>query len=295
MTTNTLLRRKTKFILFLLLATSLGVGCAALQQIATQVAVQKPDVQVVGARLQKLSFTQADLNFDVAVKNPNAVGIHLKGFHYDFILNGHSLLSGNKSEVLDIPANGTNKINIPVSLSFADVYKTYQSLKDKDTTRYQVKGDFSFQLPVLGLVKIPASKSGTLPLAKIPKIGIKTLRLKNLSFTKADLELVVKLTNPNGFTLNLNHLAYAFKVAGRNWLSGQSEPQKTISAKGENDIILPITLHFADIGMSFYNAIMNGKKLPYDFSGKLKLSSSLPVLKNVEWPFQKSGQLAISR
>ena len=288
-------RNGVRFLLVGLAIASLGFGCATLQQLATQVSVKRPDVHVVGAKLQKLSFTDAGLLFDVAVRNPNAVGINLKGFHYDFILNGHSLLAGDKNDELAIPANGANHVQIPVSLNFMDVYRTYQSLKNQDTTHYQLKGEFSFNVPVLGLVKIPASKSGTLPLAKIPKISIKTLRVKNLSFSQADLELVVKLTNPNGFSLNLKDMAYRFTVAGKNWLTGESAPQKAISSKGESDITLPVSIHFSDIGMAIYQAIVNGKPLPYNFSGKLKLSSSLPVLKNVEWPFQKNGQLSISR
>ncbi len=284
-----------RFLLLGLLLVSVGFGCATLQQLATRVSVKRPDVQVVGAKLQKLSFTDAGLLFDVAVKNPNAVGINLKGFHYDFILNGHSLLAGDKNDQLQIPANGSSRVQIPVSLNFMDIYRTYQSLKDQDTTHYQLKGDFSFNVPVLGLVKIPASKSGTLPLTKIPKIAIKTLHVKKLSFSQADLELVVKLTNPNGFSLNLKNMAYRFTVAGKNWLTGESAKQEAISAKGESDVSLPISIHFSDIGMAIYQAIVNGKPLPYNFSGKLKLSSSLPVLKNVDWPFRTSGQLSISR
>ncbi len=285
----------SRFVLAALVLAGIGLGCATLQQLATQVSVKQPDVEVVGAHLQKLSFTDAELNFDVAVKNPNAVGIDLKGFHYDFLINGHSLLAGDKTDALKIPAKGSGMVQIPVTLNFVDLYKTFQALKNKDTVPYQLKGDFSFELPVLGLVKVPASKSGTLPLAKIPKIGIKTLRVKHLSFTKADFECVVKLTNPNGFSLNLKNFDYNFTVAGQKWLAGESAQQKTISAKGQSEIVFPITVNFADIGMSVYRSIVDGKPLPYHFAGKLKLSSSLPVFKNVEWPFRKSGTLSISR
>ncbi len=283
-------------ILLSALALSLFIfSCANLQSLVQQMSVKQPRVEVVGARLKSLSFSGAGLAFDVRVQNPNPVGIDLKEFHYQFLLNERPFLSGDKTESLKIEANGSNTIQIPLAFTFENIYKTWKNLRDKDTTRYQLKGDFAFNLPVLGRVSIPASKSGILPLAKIPKIKIKALHVKNLDFSKADFELVFQLTNPNGFSLDLKRMKYALQIAGKNWVSGESAKEASISPKGKSNLTIPVSVHFSQIGHALYSSIVNGKKLPYDFSGKINFSSSLPVLKNVDFPFKKKGILSITR
>ncbi|RME50556.1 MAG: hypothetical protein D6795_09905, partial [Deltaproteobacteria bacterium] len=58
-------------------------GCSQLQGLLGSVAQQsyeKPDVTVAAARIAGLSFDQADLLFDLAIKNPNPVGVSMAGF-----------------------------------------------------------------------------------------------------------------------------------------------------------------------------------------------------------------------
>ncbi|RME02721.1 MAG: hypothetical protein D6812_05935, partial [Deltaproteobacteria bacterium] len=58
-------------------------GCSQLQGLLGSVAeksYEKPDVTVAAARIAGLSFDQADLLFDLAIKNPNPVGVSMAGF-----------------------------------------------------------------------------------------------------------------------------------------------------------------------------------------------------------------------
>ncbi|NOY77929.1 MAG: LEA type 2 family protein, partial [Calditrichaeota bacterium] len=134
------------------------LNCANVQSLIQHLSVEQPQVTVVGAQLKSLSFSGASLSFDVRVQNPNPVGIDLKEFHYDFLLDGHPFLSGDETQSLKIEPNGSNLLHIPVAFTFETIYKTWKDLRDKDTTRYQLKGVFGFDVPVLGRVRIPASK-----------------------------------------------------------------------------------------------------------------------------------------
>ena len=61
------------------------------------------------------------------------------------IINGFPFLSGDKTESLKIEANRSNTIQTPLAFTFENIYKAWENLRDKDTTRYQFKGDFAFK------------------------------------------------------------------------------------------------------------------------------------------------------
>ncbi|MFQ6116309.1 MAG: LEA type 2 family protein, partial [bacterium] len=185
--------------------------------------IQRPRVTFAGARLDGLSLEAVDLLFDLKISNPNPVGIKLAGFDYDFLLNGSGFVHGEQDRALEIPAHGENIVQIPLSLRFAEVYKTFKSLRDQDTTRYQINAGVSFELPFLGKQRIPVSKEGTIPLLKLPKLRVESLKLNGLSLSGADLQLNVLLKNPNVFSFTLNRIGYQLEINDKRWMTGDLE------------------------------------------------------------------------
>ena len=266
-------------------------GCASLLDILKQSSIQKPTVSFTNAKLTALSFDQADLLFDIKINNPNNAGITLAGFDYDFIINQNSFLSGNRNEQVSIVANGENTIQLPVELKFVDIYNTFAGIQKNDSSVYEIKCGLKFNLPVLGDIRIPITKSGTLPLLKLPSISLHAIKLDNINFTGADLNLEVKLNNLNAFSLLLDKFSYNLNINGLSWIRGKSENPVKISEKNENIIKIPLSLSFLKMGTSVYQLIQGGKNLNYEFTGDLGLSSSLDLLKNLNLPFDKNGTI----
>ena len=125
-------------------------SCANLSKMLNQMNVKEPVASVEEAKIAGLDFEKVDLIFGIDIKNPNTIGIAMDGFDYDFLLNENSFLSGNQNEKLNIEAQGTSRVNFPVSLKFVDIYNMVNSLKNADSTKYQVKLGLLFNLPLLG-------------------------------------------------------------------------------------------------------------------------------------------------
>lgn len=283
-----------KITQFLFVITMIAIaGCAQLNQILKQTNIQKPQVEITKIAITGLSFEEADLLFDIKINNPNSIGISMAGFDYDLHLNNTSFLKGDRNKKMEIIANGDATIQLPLSLNYQNIYKTYQNLKDADDINYTLNTGFSFDLPFLGPVRIPVSKSGKFPTLKLPSISLHAIKLNRLTLTGADFNIGIKVDNPNTWSVLLNNLDYTLNINGSQWIKGKTTNQVNIPSKQNNIINIPLSLSFLEIGSSVYSLISNGKGLNYSLTGSAKLGSSLEMLGQFDLPFNKSGYIDI--
>jgi LEA14-like dessication related protein len=291
---NKIMKKLMLFGIIAILLTSTMVlnSCSIINGLVKE-RVKEPKVDFLDAKISGLSLEAVDLLFDLKIYNPNNIGVKLAKFDYDLLLNGNPFVNGNQNKGIEIPSLGEENIQLPLTLKYSDIYRTFQNLREEGLSNYQMKFGLSFDVPVLGAIRIPVSKSGELPMIKIPKISFGALRLDKLNLTGADLKLSLKLNNPNIFSMILSKMQYDFKINGLNIVSGLTEKSMQISEKGESMIEIPVSVDFLTAGRSVYQIINGDKALNYQFGGNLDLTSSLPLLGKVNLPFSLSGSTNI--
>jgi LEA14-like dessication related protein len=257
--------------------------------------VEKPDVRISKTNLSGLTFEQADLVFDIEINNPNTVGISLTGFDYDLLLNNKSFLKGDQNKQIEMKANDVSTIQIPLSLLYDNIFRTYNSLKNEDKITYSLKTGISFNLPVLGEVRIPVSSSGDFPSIKIPAIVLQSLKLTRMTFTGAEFDLAIGINNPNNFGFNIHTLEYGLDINQSRWVDGQTSKETIVQGKKNNTIHIPFSLNFLQVGNSLYQQLNRGGNFNYQLRGKANLSSSLEILGQVNLPFDLSGQINLAK
>lgn len=284
---------RIKRILYLLPLLALLLGsCAELQKIAS---FQKPTANVTNVKFAGISFDDLNLIANVQIKNPNALAVSLAGFDYDFQVAGTSFLNGNQEESLRIEANGASTVQIPLTVKYKELLHQFKALKDQDSTQYKIAAGFKFDLPVLGPVRVPVSHTAYLPVVKIPKVKLASLRLKKMGFTGADLELKVGIDNPNAIGFVLNSLDYDFKINQQNWAKGVTNKEMRIAKKGKSTIAIPVSLNFSQVGRTVYNILKGNKALDYSLTGDVGLKTSFPGFQSVKLPLNNTGKVKISR
>ena len=282
-------RFHSKLIVCLFCVVILLVACSGLKELAETAKVERPEVEIVGSKLTGLSFRDIDFMFDVRIQNPNSLGVKLSGFDYDFLINENSFINGDQEEGMEIKAQGEHTVHLPVSFEFSSLYQAFQSLRQNDNSTYELKCGFSFELPILGPVRIPVSTKGDVPLIKFPKVNLDGLKLKHLGFSGADLELAVRFDNPNAFSMILERFNYQLNINGQSWASGDVEQRTEVADKGEGVLAIPISLDFAQIGRSVYGMLTGDQSFDYQLQGDLDLSSSFPLLEKATLPFDLTG------
>ena len=266
------------------------MNCSSIKTLGN---FQKPDVTLADYRISDLNLREVELTFDVEVSNPNPLAIDLASYTYEFDIEGNSFLRGNQTSNSQIAANGTQILQIPLRMSYSQLYQSVRSVVSQDEVSYTFGADLSVKVPVLGLIKIPVEQTGTLPVVKLPKISPAGLKVTNLSFTKADLELEFNVENPNGFGIDIDALNYEISINGLSSFAGQINESLHISKKANGSIKVPISINLAQLGMSAYQAIANGDDFKYQLNGSAEVGSDLPIFKNSLFDFDKSGVLNI--
>lgn len=279
-----------KIITLNLLLLSVLTSCSELKNLAN---VQKPVLSLDDFRVSALSLSDIELTFDLQVDNPNPVALTLASYTYDFQIDQNSFVKGNQTLSSKIEANSKNIISVPVVFTFTELYNTFSSIKDKDETGYSFLANVGVNVPVLGMIEVPIQKDGVFPVVKAPTMSVSKFSVKNLSLTKADIELELNIDNPNAFGLILNKLDYNVDLNGLSPISGEISDKIEIAKNGSGSIKIPTSLNFLSLGMAAYNTLTSGKPFEYSLNGTADVGATLPFFESSSFNFNKSGLVDI--
>ena len=93
------------------------------------------------------------------------------------------------------------------------------------------------------------------------------------------------------FGIDVSQLAYSLSINGAQWAESTLSETIKLAEKGETQIDIPLKLNFMEMG----SALMKSKGLNYQLKGNMNLDTTLPMLKNVKVPFDKSGVVGVKR
>jgi LEA14-like dessication related protein len=156
---TSLLHRAAALAVLLVLSSCAGLGRSLVE----------PDVSITGVRLEEAHLNGAELLFEFEVDNPNAVGLVLDALDYRLRLNGRQLLDGRRDRRLEIPANGESRVELPVTIRYADILQVIDSFDGRRGRRpdYELEADFRFDAPILGAITVPVRERGDIPLDRL--------------------------------------------------------------------------------------------------------------------------------
>lgn len=287
------MKRTTQGVRMALVLAAISVmltGCASLQEL-TQ--ARRPQAEITGLRLDRLDLQQLGLALELKVINPNSVGLNLSKLEYEFAVEGNRLFSGVMEQGLALAANSTRQLEIPITINPANLWQDIRRIAKQDRFAFAFSSVASFAVPLLGDVKLPLNKTGELPVLHTPGVKIAGLKRKALNLTGADLELTLQVENPNAFTLLLNQFAYDFKVNNRSWATGRNAQPQRFDAKQTNEIRIPISLNFLEMGTVAYQMLSSKAPLGFHFAGQFDFGSSEPFLKSLTVPVDYSSSVSI--
>ncbi|MBT7097809.1 hypothetical protein HN937_10575, partial [Candidatus Poribacteria bacterium] len=95
-------------------------GCGAVRM-ALNRSFDPPSVSVVDARVESLTFSGAELAFDLEVGNPNTVGIDITGYEYQIEIAGERVIVGTSEERRPVAGESASLWTVPASLRFASL------------------------------------------------------------------------------------------------------------------------------------------------------------------------------
>ena len=123
---------------------------------------------------------------------------------------------------------------------------------------------------LLPLVLLSAACGGLGFNLRQPDIQLDRAVVRGVDLSGGNLDLVVKVENPNNFTLQGTRLQVGVDVEGSHLGDVTYDNDFTVSENGETTITLPLTFGWAGVGSAVRAALSYGD-LPYKMKGQATL------------------------
>ena len=144
---------------------------------------------------------------------------------------------------------------------------------------------------LLGLVVSIGACGGIGDNFKEPDIQLERAVVRGIGVTGGNLDLVVKVDNPNNFTLQGTKLEVGVDVEGQHLGDIVYDDDFAVAENGTTTITLPLKFGWAGVGSAVRAALGYGD-LPYKMKGQAELKTPWG---RKEVPFTREGRVPLTR
>lgn len=264
-------------------------GCSNLAELARS--VPRPTASVEGARIEGFSLNSLTLALDLRIDNPLSVDVPLVDADLRLASAGAEFLSGSFPLQGLVPAGGSRRVTVPVSVDLVQTLRTLSTVRPGQVVPYRAELDLSIDVPVTGVIALPLAHEGGLPVPAAPKVSLEKFSLTDLSLQKVAGTVALKLDNPNAFAVGLDRLDVGLSLAGKRVgdLTAQAGPR--IEGGQAGALELPLALAPLQLGTAVLD-VLRGEQAAYALKGDLAVGTPFGVLR---LPLDTSGQAPVTR
>lgn len=232
-----------------------------------------PTVRFNRFQLDAIDFDHVDTHFVFDVDNPNPIGAPLDRFAYSLALEEVEILSGDDPDGLELVADGTSELALPVTLDFVGIYEAITATRGLDYVGFGLAGNFGFDTDI-GPVDILYDEDGSFPALRVPKIDLGKLKVQHIGGSQVDFGLDLVVDNDHGSSIDLHDLDFRLGFAGVSVGAGQLDSLGAVPGASAETLTLPFSVDYVD-ALSAIGALASGQPLAVD----------LDVNMNVDTPF----------
>ncbi len=142
---------------------------------------------------------------------------------------------------------------------------------------------------IVSCANLPPSLQSAMQEIK-PTVSLSDASITQLSLNKADINLKLKINNPNAVPLKMAGFDYAVLLNGIRFTEGKQRKGISIDAKGSSEISIPLSFVFAEL----YDSVKQLKdKKSVDYEIQTTALFQLPILGPLALPAKNTGQFPI--
>jgi len=272
------------FVLIALLA-----GCQSMQDLIG--GAPKPKAHVIGVSIRGLSLENVVLLFDVEVENPYATSLPLIDLGYALSSGGNKFLEGTLTPTGSIPARGRQVIQLPATVPFSSLFTALKGVKPGAIVPYTADFRIGVDVPVLGRIDVPLSKSGELPVPAVPQVELSSLAVGKLGLDQIKASAKLQVKNINQFPLDLTRLGISFALGGQEVGGSKLANPVTLPAGQATTLEIPLSFSPRVVGIGLVN-LLKGNQIAYKVSGSMDANTRFGPL---SLPFSHVGNTAVTK
>jgi LEA14-like dessication related protein len=239
--------------------------------------LQLPKLLSGSVGIAKMDFSGLTLACVANIENPNNFAIPLPKMDWDYSVSGKSVLKSSNTKAGQIAASSTGAANFEISLTYADIFKVIDSLKNATEAKSNLLLGADFAMPAFEEAKNAINIPGTIPILQMPAIAFQGITRKSLGRTM-EFDLALEVDNKNNFAFNLDNFLYDFKVNNSQWAQGLISNPPKVKASGKTLIPLTVSVSSTQVVAEIVDIINRGSSINYVCSGSTNFISDLPGL-----------------
>lgn len=127
---------------------------------------------------------------------------------------------------------------------------------------------------------------------KEPEVTVAGFRVISANLMAQRFGIKLKVDNPNAIPLPINKISYDVELAGKNFITGETDKAFRVPAKGSETFEIQVNLNLLE-SASYMRAILNTNGGVLDYKLKGQVDVDLPLLGSV--PINKVGTIKLTR
>ncbi len=245
-------------------------------------------------RVENLSAAGLQLVFYLRIDNISSSEYALTGYTYRFVVQEQEYIRLPERTLepgMLIQAGSTQIIKLPVLITYTNLFNSLEGIRNLSAFSCFVMGEMSFSRSRRRRGGLPFAFSGDFPLFREPSVAASAIRAKSLTIGGADLDVEIKVSNPNGFSLTASELDYDLKFGGHPIKQGRIRSGDSVGATSHSVLFIPLLFNFFEVGNDVH-ALLEQDTVTCQITGRLhietdwgrlslpyKIDQSVPVLR----------------
>jgi LEA14-like dessication related protein len=138
---------------------------------------------------------------------------------------------------------------------------------------------------------LPFAFSAEFPIFQAPTLAVLSVKAKALTIGGADLEVKLSVSNPNGFSLDMDDLEYDLKLGGHPLKRGRLRTSDPVAASSEHILSIPLLFNFYDVGKDVH-ALLQQENVSCQVTGTMFVRTEWERL---SLPFELNQRVPVER
>ena len=130
---------------------------------------------------------------------------------------------------------------------------------------------------------------------KEPEFNIVSIAIIQADLINTKFEAVVRVDNPNEFTVNLSSLGYELYGNGALWASGRGKDILNIPAQSFCETKFRFTMNFINMNRNLLDDVITMRQVRYRFKGEVEVETCFSHIPPFKTKFERSGFSEVKR
>ena len=240
------------FIAIALLAAVAGAASAA---------ALKDDIKITleERRVENLSPEGLDLVFYLNLENVSSRDYALSGYMYRFVIMEQEyfrLPERNLDRMFSLPRGSRELVRFPVRITYKLLNRSISGIQDAASVPCYIMGELMFARGRRRSGALPFAFSAMFPIFQAPTVDVRAVKANALTIGGADLQVELRISNPNGFSFDVDELEYDLKIGGHPLKRGRLSPSEPLAASAALPLFIPLLFSFYEVGNDVHGLLM---------------------------------------